>query len=70
MNRISIIPSSLLVEKKVMRVPGGYMNRWLIRAEVVVPSKRMIHDLINNRIYMHPEMIKALHRVLPSGRAA
>lgn len=59
---IPIYPSPLLVEKKVTRVLGGYMNHWLIRAEVTVPSRKAIHDQINNRLYMHPAFIQELQR--------
>lgn len=52
----------LLTETKIGRVHGGYMNRWLIRAMVTAPSKQVIVDNLNNRIYAHPEMINEISR--------
>lgn len=63
---IDIHPNPLMVEKKVMRVPGGYLNRWLIRAEVTVPSSNVIHDRINNRMYCHPAMMERIRQAIPA----
>jgi len=63
---IDIIPSlnDMFLEKKVVRVPGGYLNRWLVRAEVMVPSRQIIHDRMNNRIYCHPAMLAEIKRAM------
>lgn len=61
---IELCPSPLLVETRVGRVRGGYMNRWLIRAMVTVPSRTMIHDRVNNRYYAHPELIAEMKRTV------
>ena len=60
---IQVHPSPLMTERKVIRVPGGYMNHWLIRAEVEVPSRRIIHDRLNGRIYCHPAMLNEISRL-------
>jgi len=67
---IDIFPSPMMVEKKVMRVPGGYLNRWLIRAEVMVPSSSIIHDKINNRMYCHPAVLEHIRQVVPEKTGA
>lgn len=61
---IEIIPTDnfMFTEKKVTRIPGGYMNHWLIRAEITVPSRKIIHDHLNNRIYCHPAMLQEIKR--------
>lgn len=61
---IEVWPSPLLTETREGRVRGGYMNRWLIRAMVTVPSRQMIHDRLNNRIFAHPELIAEMERSL------
>lgn len=61
---IQICPSPLMVEKKVMRVRGGYLNRWLIRAEVIVPRNEFVHDRVSNRIYCHPDMVVKLKEAM------
>lgn len=57
---MQLCESPLMVEPKVGRVRGGYLNRWLIRGMVTTPARNAIVDRINNRIYMHPEMIRQL----------
>lgn len=57
---IDIFRNSLLVKTETRRVPGGYMNRWLIRAQVQVPYA--VHDQINNCIQMHPLLFANLMR--------
>ena len=44
--------SPLATRKGVGRVRGGYMNRWLIRAEVQVPS----YYVAGGVICMHPDL--------------
>jgi hypothetical protein len=51
---------TLFVERKFVRIPGGYMNRWLIRAEVIVPTRNVIHDRVNDIMYCHPEMLEEI----------
>lgn len=59
---IELCPSPLMTESREGRVRGGYMNRWLIRAMVTVPSRTMIHDRVNNRVFAHPELIAEIER--------
>lgn len=49
-------------ETKEVRVPGGYMNRWLIRAFVQVPVREMIHDRLNNIIYCDEQSLQEIQR--------
>ena len=58
----SLVPAPHMVEVKEVRVPGGYMNRWLIRAFRPVPSRKFITDRMNSRIYAHPEVIQEIKR--------
>lgn len=58
---VGIFPNPLLVRMETRRVPGGHLNRWLIRAKVPVPYA--VHDHINNRIYMHPSLIEKLKQL-------
>lgn len=59
---ISIHPAPLMVEQKETRIKGGYLNRWLIRAVVTVPSTKVIHDRLNNRMYCHPAVIQQMRK--------
>ena len=62
---IPIFPSPLALSTQTRRVPGGYLNRWLIRAEVQVPC--VIHDRINNRFYVHPSLMDSLKLLKRAG---
>lgn len=50
-----------MVFARVVRVRGGYMNRWWIRSIVLVPTWRMIAG----RIYVHPEVLEKLSARYP-----
>lgn len=63
---VEIYPSPLMVEEKLGYIRGGYLNRWWIRAKVTVPSARVIHDRMNNRMYCHPAVIHQIRRSFPS----
>jgi len=45
-----------------VRVPGGYKNRWLVRAFVQVPIREMIHDRMRNVIYCDAESMQEIRR--------
>lgn len=53
-------------ERIERRVPGGYMNRWLVRqvTHERVVKQRAIHDRINNRIFVHPKHLEQLLKEL------
>lgn len=57
---IPIIEHELATSRVEVRVPGGYMNHWLIRSFEQRPC--MIYDRMNKRFYVHPSLIPALHR--------
>lgn len=63
---MNLLESPLATRREIRRVRGGYMNRWLIRAEVTVPC--VIHDRLSNTIYLHPELMAKLREELDANR--
>lgn len=61
---VPIIGNPCMVVLEEQRVPGGYMNRWLIRRVVNVPSRQVIHDRRHNRLYCHPSLLTELQRAV------
>jgi hypothetical protein len=61
---VKILPAPHMVEKKVVRVRGGYLNRWLIRAEVIAPSNRIVFDEVTGVGYCHPEVLDKLQKAV------
>lgn len=59
-----LVPAPHMVETVVGRVPGGYMNRWLIRGVSTRPMRSVIHDSQRNVIYAHPEVLEQLKKEL------
>lgn len=53
---------------KEVRVPGGYMNHWLVRAFVQEPIREMVHDRVNNIIYCDPLSLQEIKRVAAEQR--
>lgn len=52
-----LVANPLLVERKTVRIRGGYLNRWLIRAEVDVPSTKIFQSLVDGVYYCHPDVL-------------
>lgn len=52
---VQLVEDPSMVVKVVKRVPGGYMNRWLIRAEVLEP--RLYARFFDGRLHAHPAII-------------
>lgn len=52
---IELYEDPRMVVTVVRRVPGGYMNRWLIRAEVVEPSPYA--RIGGGKLFAHPAVI-------------
>jgi len=59
---IRFMPAPHMVETVEARVPGGYMNRWLIRAKVTRPMRSFYH--IGNTVHAHPEVLEQLKKEL------
>ena len=59
---LRFVASPLLVEVVETRVPGGYMNRWLIRATVTRPMRHGIH--VGNTVLAHPDVIEQIKKEL------
>lgn len=58
LNGLDVIPAPWAVKKETRRVPGGYMNRWRVLAEVRVPA--VLHYPGESRVYVHPDLIDGL----------
>lgn len=57
---MNVLESPLATRREIRRVRGGYMKRWLIRAEVTVPC--VIHIGLSNTIYVHPDLMAQLEK--------
>ena len=55
---IRLVSNPMATRLEVRRVPGGYMNHWLIRAEVRVPCTISIPS--QGIMYAHPSIIEKL----------
>lgn len=55
---VRIVTSPLAIRRVFRRVKGGYMNHWLIRVEVMEPC--VLHDRVNNRFYVHPDLMPGI----------
>lgn len=56
-----VYQSELAVRKVITRVRGGYLNRWLIRAEVWAPCAFFVGA---KKMYIHPLLYKQLQEQL------
>jgi len=52
-----LVANPLLVEKKTVRIRGGYLDRWLIRAEVMVPSTKIFQNPVDGTYHCHPDLL-------------
>jgi len=59
---LRIVPDEHMVERVEARVPGGYMNRWLIRATVTRPLRTA--RMWGNTLFMHPTLIEQFKKEL------
>lgn len=59
---IRLVPAPHMVETVEARVPGGYMNRWLVCGVVTRPMRHAYH--IGNTGYAHPAVIEQLKKEL------
>lgn len=55
-----IFENPFAVRKVTTRIRGGYMNRWLIRAQVNEPCFYI--DDINNIIHCHPYLLPEIRK--------
>jgi len=54
-----------MVVKVVRRMPGGYMNRWLIRVEVIEPAPYA--RIGRGCLYAHPAVIARIKSEISRG---
>lgn len=59
---IELVADPTMVERSFIRVRGGYMNRWLIRVEVVKPNPNA--RTRNGRLYAHPDVLDRIRQEL------
>lgn len=57
-----VFANTLCTTLEVQRVRGGYMNHWLIRQEVRVPSAFISEA--EQAIYCHPDILQKLKEKL------
>jgi len=61
LNGVPIITNFTMANRVevVRRVPGGHLNRWLVRelGIEIRPWRKVVHDKVNNRMFCHPDIL-------------
>lgn len=60
------VPAVEFTKRVVTRVPGGYLNRWLVRKVDYVPDRsHILMDKQLKHIYAHPALVAEIRAALP-----